>query len=322
MNGLEQKDLSSLHKSVLLHELSESIIIFKDKKNIIVDCTLGMGGHAKEIIKRLNKGDIFIGFDADKRNLDIAKPYLLKEFDGKGIEFFFVNDNFENLKLNLSKIGIEYITGIYYDLGISSLHVDEAERGFSFKLNGPLDMRYNVNSGITASQILNSYKEDELVKIFFEYGEESQAKKIAKEILVKRKSGFRFKDTKDLTSLIESITSYPKTKNKIFQALRIEVNKELETIEKSIKDAIELLLEGGSIFVISFHSLEDRIIKNIFRDETRDCNCRELICVCRHKKRLKNIFKKPLLPSQTEIKANPRSRSAKARFAIKLANKN
>lgn len=322
MNWLEQKDLSSLHKSVLLHELSESIIIFKDKKNIIVDCTLWMWWHAKEIIKRLNKWDIFIWFDADKRNLDIAKPYLLKEFDWKWIEFFFVNDNFENLKLNLSKIGIEYITWIYYDLWISSLHVDEAERWFSFKLNWPLDMRYNVNSWITASQILNSYKEDELVKIFFEYGEESQAKKIAKEILVKRKSWFRFKDTKDLTSLIESITSYPKTKNKIFQALRIEVNKELETIEKSIKDAIELLLEWWSIFVISFHSLEDRIIKNIFRDETRDCNCRELICVCRHKKRLKNIFKKPLLPSQTEIKANPRSRSAKARFAIKLANKN
>ncbi|MDD5769632.1 MAG: 16S rRNA (cytosine(1402)-N(4))-methyltransferase RsmH [Candidatus Gracilibacteria bacterium] len=314
----EEKNLKDLHKSVLLFELVNGIKIFKDKQNIIVDCTLGMAGHAREVIKKLNSGDIFVGFDADKRNLDIAKPYLEQDFRESGIKLLFVNDNFYNLRERLTDLGIDEITGIYYDLGISSLHIDEADRGFSFKLDGPLDMRFDNSKGITASQIVNSYKEDELIRIFREYGEEQSSKKIAGEIITQRKKGFRFKTTKDLADLIGKISKFPKSKNRIFQALRIEVNDELGVIEKSVLDAISLLKKGGNIFIISFHSLEDRIVKNIFKNESKDCICRDLICNCKHKKCLQILTKKPILPTSDEIKINPRSRSAKARLALKI----
>ncbi|MGE4443860.1 MAG: 16S rRNA (cytosine(1402)-N(4))-methyltransferase RsmH [Candidatus Altimarinota bacterium] len=318
MKKKEEKSFEDLHISVLLHELVENIVIFKNKQNIIVDCTLGMGGHAREVLKKLKKGDIFIGFDADKRNLDIVRPELEKEFAESGIELKFINDNFLNLRKRLEEQEISTITGIYYDLGISSLHVDEAERGFSFKLDGPLDMRFDTSKGATAAHIVNSYTQSDLLKIFREYGEEPSARKIADEIVLQRKKGMRFKTTKELSDLIAGISKFPKSKNRIFQALRIETNKELEVIEQSVLDAIDMLQEGGSIFIISFHSLEDRIVKHIFKQESRDCICSEILCVCHHKKQLKISTKKPILPSDDEVKSNPRSRSAKARFAIKI----
>lgn len=312
------KDFKELHKSVLLCELVNSIEISKTKKNIIVDCTLWMGGHAREILKKLHKWDIFIWFDVDKRNLDIVKFELEKEFKWSWIELKFVNDNFLNLKKNLESLKIEKITWIYYDLGISSLHVDEAERWFSFKLDGPLDMRFDTSSRITAKEIVNSYSKDDLIKIFKEYGEEPSSRKIAEEIILEREKWTMFKTTKELSDLIWRVSKFPKAKNRIFQALRIETNRELEVIEKSVRDGIDLLEKGGNIFVISFHSLEDRIIKNIFKNEARDCICGEIICVCKHKKSLKILTKKPLLPTSDEIKSNPRSRSAKARCAKKI----
>lgn len=307
-----------LHVSVLLDELVNSIKIHKNKQNIIVDCTLGMGGHAREVLKKMHSWDIFIGFDADKRNLEIAQPKLEEEFTHSGIELIFINDNFSNLKERLEEKWFSKITWIYYDLWISSLHVDDGERGFSFRIDGPLDMRFNPEIWISASQIVNSYSKDDLLKIFREYGEEPSARKISEEIFAQRKTWMRFHTTGELANLITKVSKFPKSKTRIFQALRIEANKELDVIETSLRDALDVLESNGTIFVISFHSLEDRIVKNIFKNESKDCICRDIICMCHHKKTLEILTKKPILPTDEEIKNNPRSRSAKARCAKKI----
>ncbi len=314
----EERNLNKLHSSVLLKELVDNIHINNDKQNIIVDCTLWMAWHARKILKKLHKWDIFIWFDVDDRNLSIVKPNLENEFKWSWIEIKLINDNFVNLKDKVKELWINKITWIYYDLGLSSLHVDEAERWFSFKLNWPLDMRFDNNNWITASKIVNYYKEKELVKIFKEYWEEPSSLKIAKEIISQRKNKFKFNSTKDLSDLISRVSKNPKSKNRIFQALRIKTNNELEVIEKSVSDAIDLLEKDWNIFIISFHSLEDRIIKNIFRRESKDCICSDLICNCKHTKKLKILTKKPINPSSDEVIINPRSRSAKARCAIKI----
>lgn len=303
------------HISVLLEELVNSIEIFSDKPNIIVDCTLWMAGHAREIIQKMWKWDIFVGFDADSRNLGLAKQNLDKlQTDA---EIILINSNFIHLKSELKKVGIENITGIYYDLWISSLHVDEAERWFSFKQDWPLDMRFDTSTGKTAADIVNFSSKKELEDIFRYYWEDPSFRKIADRIITRRKET-KFFTTKDLADFLDDILSFPKTKTRIFQALRIEVNKELEAMEKSIPDALDLLQSWWNIFVISFHSLEDRIVKHILKKETKWCICSDIICSCHHKKSLKLHSKKPILPSQEEIKSNPRSRSAKARGATKL----
>lgn len=310
--------LTSLHTSVLLHELVDSIEISQTRQNIVVDCTLWMWGHASHVIKKMNKWDVFIWFDADIRNLEIVKPYLEDLAQKQEISIFFINDNFKNLKSRLEEIWIKNITWIYYDLWISSLHVDNADRWFSFKLEWPLDMRFDETKWIKASDIVNWYKKEELIEIFRDYWEEPASKKIAEAILAERKTWFRFHTTKELSDLIAKTSRDHKSRNRIFQALRIETNDELWVIKESIADAISLLDKDWDIFVISFHSLEDRIIKNIFKDESRDCICKDLICSCKHKKQLKPMTKKPIIPTDEEIKQNPRSRSAKARYAKKL----
>lgn len=305
-----------LHVSVLLNELVSSFKIEKNKRNIIVDCTLWLAGHAKKIIEKMNPKDVFIWFDADIRNLELAKKNL--EDVNNDVEKIFINSNFVNLKEQLNAIWIIEITWIYYDLWISSLHVDEAERWFSFKLDWPLDMRFDAASWLPASHIVNTYKEDSLVKIFKEYWEEPTSKKIAQKIIEKRKSWFRFKTTKELATLIDENAWFHKAKNRIFQALRIETNKEMENLENSLNDAIKLLKSWWTIFVISFHSIEDRIVKDKLKKESRDCICTDLICTCNHSKQIKIITKKPITPSAEEIKNNQRSRSAKARIAEKI----
>ena len=306
------------HISVLLTELVNSIKIFKNKKNIIVDCTLWVWWHACEIIKKLNHQDIFIWFDADIKNLELAKQRINKINKDNKIEVILINSNFINLKSELNKRRIKKITWIYYDLWLSSIHVDEASRWFSFKLDWPLDMRFDKNSWYPASLIVNKYRKDQLLQIFKEYWEESMSKKLVEEIIKVRKTK-KFETTKELSDLIWNVSKNPKSKNRIFQALRIETNKELETIKVSINDAINILEPNWIIFVISFHSLEDRIVKQIFKQETRDCICSDLICNCKHEKNLKILTKKPILPSEEEIKKNPRSRSAKARIAQKIS---
>lgn len=300
------------HISVLLEELVNSIEIFDSRQNIIVDCTLWMAGHAIQIINKMWENDIFIWFDADERNLKLAKINIEKSNPKPKI--ILINSNFINLKEELKNVWIEKITGIYYDLWLSSLHLDEAERWFSFMKDWPLDMRLDNNHWKKASEIVNSYTASELREIFMKYWESSQSNKVAHKIVDSRKQK-KFETTFDLS---EVIAGWPKEKSKIFQALRIEVNKELEAMEKSIPDALELLEKDWNIFVISFHSLEDRITKQIFKKETRDCICSDIICSCHHIKSLKLHSKKPIIPTEQEIKYNSRSRSAKARWAIKI----
>ena len=312
-----QKTIKEKHIPVLLEELVSSINVNKNKKNIIVDCTLWMWWHASKVIEKMNPWDIFIWFDADIENLEQAKIRLNEVNKDKKVKLILINSNFVNLVNELEDNQIEYITWIYYDLGISSLHVDEANRWFSFKLDWPLDMRFDKTKWKTAADIVNSYTSSDLRKIFLEYWEEGNCTKIANRIVEARKIK-KFRTTKEISDLILEVSNFPKSKNKIFQALRIETNKELENLEKSLSDAIKILEKDWIIFVISFHSLEDRITKQLFKKETRDCICRDLICNCKHKKSLKILTKKPIIPTKEEVEKNQRSRSAKARCAIKI----
>jgi len=317
---MDVKKDKNIHTSVLLDELVEAIEISDKKQNIIVDCTLWLAGHASQVLKKMNSWDIFIWFDADERNLKIAKEKLLqtKTQASSEVKIVLIHSNFENLKEKLLENNIDSITWIYYDLWVSSLHFDEAERWFSFRMEWPLDMRFDTTTWKTAADILNYSEEKNLYEIFKDYGEEPHSRKIAARIITSRKKK-KFKTTLDLTKFLEEhINKHIKTKMRVFQALRIEVNKELENLKKSLWEAIKLLKSWGKIFAISFHSLEDRIVKQTLKRETRDCICKDFICSCHHKKTLKILTKKPLLPSKEEQKINPRSRSAKARCAIKL----
>lgn len=318
MNQNQCEKLSSLHKSVLFDELVNNIDILKDKQNIIIDCTLWMWGHARGILDKMNSWDIFIWFDTDNRNLEIVKPILEDLYKDKWIELIFINDNFINLKINLEKLWITNITWIYYDFWLSSLHLDDFDRWFSFRFDSALDMRFDNTSWITAKYILSNYSEKQLSDIFYKFWEEPKSKIIAKQIIELRKKWIKFNTTKEFWDFLDSITKFPKTKPRIFQALRIEVNKELESITKSLLDAIDLLSSWWKIFVISFHSLEDRIVKEIFKNESRDCVCNDLICSCKHIKKIKILTKKPIIPTDVEIKINSRSRSAKARLSQKI----
>lgn len=312
------ENIAEKHISVLYEELIWSIEIFNNKQNIVVDCTLGMGWHACGIIQKMNPGDIFIWFDADERNLKLARQRIESINADNKVELILINSNFVHIQQELQDRWITEITGIYYDLWLSSLHVDEADRWFSFRADGPLDMRFDATSGKPASFVVNVYRKEQLIDIFKTYWEEPLSEKIAQAICNQRKKK-DFETTHDLVETIETISKHPKVKTRIFQALRIETNKELDYAEKSIQDSLKLLTKWGKIFVISFHSLEDRLVKQIFKTESRDCICDDLICSCHHKKSIKILTKKPILPTDEEIKQNPRSRSAKARLAEKIS---
>ncbi len=317
---MEKEDAFQAHIPVLLDELTEAIDLYEDKKNVIVDATLWLWWHASHILARLHPWDIFIGFDADERNLKIAKDRLekIQTQIPSGVSLILVRSNFVNIEQELQKRNIDQITGIYYDLWISSLHVDEAERGFSFRFEGPLDMRFDATQWQTAAEILNYSQEKELYEILKNYGEEPHARKIAAKIIEARKRK-KFATTHDLVEFLETeINTHIKTKMRVFQALRIAVNHELENIQKSLQQAGKLLESHGNVFVISFHSLEDRIVKQYIKKETTNCLCDTIVCTCWHTKTLKKMTKKPIIPTMTEQQQNPRSRSAKARHARKL----
>jgi len=310
---MKSEAIAKKHVSVLLNEIVNSVSIDTTEQNIVVDATLGMAGHASSVIQKMNPGDILIGFDADEKNLSLAQQRL-EEQNIHDVTVILIHANFSELQQKLIEHNIPAITAIYYDLWLSSLHLDEAERGFSFMLDGPLDMRLNKNIWKTAAEVVNGYTQAELRKIFLEYGEEPGANKISALIVENRKKQ-KFKTT---GSLAEIIPWPPKVKARIFQALRIEVNNELSAIQKSLQQAVSLLSSGGSISVISFHSLEDRVVKQYFKTESKDCICEDLICSCHHTRTLKILTKKPIIPSEQEIIENPRSRSAKARVAKKI----
>ncbi|MDO4594205.1 MAG: 16S rRNA (cytosine(1402)-N(4))-methyltransferase RsmH [Tissierellia bacterium] len=302
------------HIPVLLNETIEQLNINKD--GVYVDCTLGFGGHSKQILKKLDNG-LVIAIDQDQEAIEFAKDNL-KEYANKVI---FVNDNYSNIDNILDNLGFDKIDGAIMDIGVSSYQIDNAKRGFSYMKDGFLDMRMDRSKEITAFDILNSYSEKELVRIFSEYGEEHKSKTIAKAI-VKQREIEKIDTTYKLRELINkyynSNENHPE--KRIFQALRIEVNDELEVLKNSIEKIVDRLKINGRICIISFHSLEDKIVKEKFKELNRDCICPPdfPICVCGHKRKLKLVTRKPIIATKEELKNNSRSHSAKLRVGMRV----
>ena len=303
------------HIPVLLKESVDLLI--SGKEGFYIDATAGGGGHSIEILKRIVPSGKLIAFDRDGE----AEAELTKKLRSGGLEDYciIVRDNFSNLKKHLASMNISKISGVLFDLGVSSRQIDIPERGFSYMKDGPLDMRMDKESGRTAENLLNFAQEKELEDIIRNYGEERMVKRIANSIIRHRP----LTSTLGLCAAIRS--AVPKNNAlpacvRVFQALRIAVNDELESLETAVNDAICLLENNGRIVVISYHSLEDRIVKQIFKRESSDCLCDSRVpkCSCDHKKTLRIITKKPVMATEAEIEANSRSRSAKLRAAERI----
>jgi len=307
------------HISVLLEECIESLNI--KKNGIYVDGTLGGAGHSKEIVNKLGKEGLLIGIDQDKNAISAATEKLK---DSK-CNIKYVHNNFRHLDKILTELNIEGIDGILLDLGVSSHQLDEADRGFSYMQDGPLDMRMDIRQKLTAKNIVNQYSEEELYRILWEYGEEKWAKRIASFIVDYRKDK-EIDTTYELVDIIKKAIPKgarrdgPHPAKRSFQGIRIEVNEELAIIEDTIKTAVKYLRPKGRISIITFHSLEDRIVKNIYKKFQNPCTCPPQfpICQCGEEQQLKIITRKPILPSKEELELNPRSRSAKLRVAEKV----
>ena len=301
------------HYTVMKNEAVDALECTNGK--IYVDCTLGGGGHSELILKRISPDGKLIAFDIDDDAINYASEKL-KEYNNLTI----VRNSYANIKQVLSELGIEKITGgVLFDLGASYHQLTKQERGFSFSKEAPLDMRFNQNQDFSAYDVVNTYSEEDLVRIFSEYGEEHFSKRIAKEIVSKRKLK-NINTTTELSELIIDCTPHIKSKihpaTRVFQALRIEVNHELQNVKDTLTDILDLLGYGAIISVISFHSLEDRIVKQIFKYYSVRCHCdkTQMICNC-PPPILELVNKKPIVASEEEIKANPPSRSAKLRIA-------
>ncbi len=307
------------HVSVLLNESIEGLNIVPD--GIYADCTLGGGGHSSEIAKRLTTGTL-IGIDQDINAINAASERL-KEFTN----IKYVHDNFSNIK-NIAEgfgLGQNSFNGFLLDIGVSSHQLDEADRGFSYNCDAPLDMRMDIRSPLSAYVVVNEYSRDKLAGIIREYGEERWAARIA-EFIIKEREKKPIETTYELVSVIKKAipkgarADGPHPAKRTFQAIRIEVNNELGILEETIDTMADLLKQGGRICIITFHSLEDRIVKNTFRKIADPCTCpRDFpICVCGKKPRLKVITGKPIIPKDKELEQNHRARSAKLRIAERV----
>lgn len=307
------------HIPILLHEAME--MLEPKPGGIYVDATLGGGGHFQEILKQTDYKGTFIGIDQDEAAILNAK----KKFSGCAGDIRFVHNNFKNIREIIRENKLDGIDGILFDLGLSSHQLDEGTRGFSYMLDAPLDMRMDCSSILNAKDVVNNMSRGDLKQIIRKYGEESWAGRIA-DFICNARQRQEINTTGELVKIIkDAIPARARRKGghparKTFQALRIYVNNELEILASSIEDAVELLKPGGRICVISFHSLEDRIIKNTFKLLATDCICPKevLICICNHTKLINILTRKPVYPSQEEIEKNPRSRSAKLRAAQRL----
>lgn len=305
------------HYSVMLESSIDGLNIKSD--GIYVDATLGYGGHSSEILKRLTTGHLY-AFDQDSEAINSSRERLSKISNN----FTIIHSNFVNLKKELANLGVTKVDGILFDLGLSSPQIDNKDRGFTFMSDAPLDMRMDLDNSVTAEKIVNEYSLEALINIFFIYGEENMSKVIAKKIVSERNLK-RIKTTKELVNIIESAVgakyfnkNHPE--RQIFQAIRIEVNSELTVLSSVLPDAIDLLNIGGRISVISFHSLEDRIVKQVFK---KNSEVDELVkglpeIPTQYKPKIKLINKKPILPSEEEIKENTRSKSAKLRIIERI----
>lgn len=303
------------HKSVLLMETVDGLNIKSD--GIYVDGTLGGGGHAYQVAARLSENGRFIGIDQDEAAI-LAAGERLEEF---GNRITIIRSNYRNMKEELKGMGIQKVDGIVLDLGVSSYQIDNADRGFTYKTDAPLDMRMDQRSERSAKEIVNGYSETELFRMIRDYGEDQFAKNIAKHIVAARKEK-EITTTAELTEVIRGAIPMKIQKTlghpskKTFQAIRIEVNYELDVLKDSLDEMIEMLNPGGRICIITFHSLEDKIVKSIFRRNEDPCTCPPSfpVCVCGNVSRGKVITKKPILPSKEEMEENSRSKSAKLRI--------
>ena len=309
------------HKSVLLEETIRNLKVKPD--GIYVDGTLGGGGHAYEVCRQLSAKGSLIGIDQDEAAIEAAGERL-QEF---GDRVTIIRSNYCNMKKELQKIGITSVDGITLDLGVSSFQLDNAERGFTYREDVPLDMRMDQRGSRTARDIVNTYTENELYRVLRDYGEEKFAKKIARNICTAR-TDKPIETTGELIELIKqsipmkmrAVGGHPAKKT--FQAIRIELNQELEVFRNSLDDMIELLNDGGRICIITFHSLEDRIVKTIFKRNENPCTCPPdfPVCVCGKMSMGKVITRKPILPNEEEIAENKRSKSAKLRVFERIRN--
>ena len=301
------------HYTVMKYEAVDALECTNGK--IYVDCTLGGGGHSELILKRIQPDGKLIAFDIDNDAIEAASKRL-KDYKNLTI----VNNSYVDIKQTLANLGIEKITGgVLFDLGASYHQFNKAERGFSFSKEAPLDMRFNQDADFSAYDVVNGYSENDLIRIFSEYGEERFSKRIAKKIIEQRKVK-NIQTTTELADLIVNATPRIKSSihpaTRVFQAIRIEVNQELTNVKNTLNDVLDLLDIGAIISVISFHSLEDRLVKNLFRYHSQKCHCEpnQMICKCPPPK-LELVNKKPIIASDEEIKENPPSRSAKLRIA-------
>ncbi|MBN2853535.1 MAG: 16S rRNA (cytosine(1402)-N(4))-methyltransferase RsmH [Clostridia bacterium] len=304
------------HEPVLLNECIDNLKI--DKDGIYIDCTAGGGGHSIEILKRLSDKGLLIAIDRDQNAVDRVNERL-RDANLSG-RYIVVKDNYLNIEKIKEKYAPEGVAGILMDLGVSSHQLDTIERGFSYHEDAPLDMRMDISEVKTAYDVVNYYTKDELSRILWDYGEEKYARKIASAIEYKRKIKL-LETTLELTELVKSC--YPPNERfkgkhparKTFQAIRIEVNEELSTLSKALESAAEILLPGGRLAVITFHSLEDRITKVLFSKLENPCECPPdfPVCVCHKVSMYHRVNRKPILPSGLEINDNRRSRSAKLR---------
>jgi 16S rRNA (cytosine1402-N4)-methyltransferase len=312
-----------VHIPVLLNQTIENLNI--KPGGIYVDCTLGGAGHSSEIAKRIQPGGTLIGIDQDQNAINAAKQKLEPYKDS----IIYVKDNFRNLKNAIINAGFDKVDGILMDIGVSSHQLDEDERGFSYMHEGPLDMRMDITRPITAERILNSADFIEIKRIIRDYGEEKWADRIAKFICQEREK-YRISTTFQLVDIIKmAIPAAARREGghpakRTFQALRIAVNEELDVLETALYDAVEMLNTGGRLVVITFHSLEDRIVKNIFNQMERPCTCPSEIpvCVCGKTPQLKVLTRKPVTAEEEELAHNSRAKSAKLRAAERVGSKN
>jgi len=303
-----------MHRPVLYQEIIHAL---QPRRGCFyVDGTVGAGGHAEGILKASQPDGRLLGLDVDPQALSLAKDKL-EPFGERAI---LIQASYVTLSDQLHCLGRDSVDGIVLDLGVSSIQLDTAQRGFSFQYDAPLDMRFDPGQPVSAADLVNSLPEDALAELIYRYGEEHQARRVARAIVQARP----LYTTQQLSRVVAKVTSGGRTgihpATRTFQALRIAVNNELEALENVLPQAVNVLATGGRLAVIAFHSLEDRIVKGYFRRESRDCICppRQPVCTCGHKAVLREITRHPLRPSQAEVDENPRARSARLRVAEKL----
>lgn len=307
------------HRTVLLDRTIEYLKVVPG--GVYVDCTLGGGGHSLEILKRLGERGRLIGIDRDQNAIKAAGERLAS-FSDKAV---LVHGNFKDIRRIVHGIGITAVDGVVMDLGVSSHQLDQRERGFSYMQDAPLDMRMDRQQSLTAMEVVNTYSEADIARVISGYGEERWARRIAA-FIVREREKAPIKTTGQLVDIIKAAIPAsarrkgPHPAKRTFQALRIEVNDELGILERAVKDGVDLLKSGGRICVITFHSLEDRKIKNIFRELENPCTCppKAPACVCGKKPVIRAVTRKPVVPDKEEIQQNPRARSAGLRVAEKL----